>query len=209
VRRVADDGQRGVPVNEWCRALLEVGDQLRAVVARQPEDDTGDPVVNLDKANRRYLHFYRVNARILTAVEEAATVDTVFSEFRVKRREHHVDRVTATSRRLQEHGLADPTIDAQYTAGALVAMLSSLAYWSATIPGVYDEERTAQTVSGIWVQAIGLRRSAPPPRTRIYSRHQSELGSFLASLSSNSRPFAASGPAPALVTKTSRPLSAS
>jgi AcrR family transcriptional regulator len=144
--------------------VSEVGDQLRAVVARQPEDDPGDALVSLDRANRRYLRFYRENARILTAVEEAATVDTAVYEFRLQRREFHIQRVTSTIERLQERGLADPAIDAHYTAGALVAMLSSLAFWCATIPDAYDEERTAQTITTIWAQALGLRQPRPPVR---------------------------------------------
>ena len=48
-----------------------VGDHLRLVLARQPGNDTGDAIMNVKTANRRYLPFYRVIARLLTTVEEA------------------------------------------------------------------------------------------------------------------------------------------
>lgn len=141
--------------------VREVGDQLRAVITRPPDNGPEDPRLSVDRANRRYLTFYRENARLLTAVEEAATVDSVIHDFRAERRQHHIRRVTASIERLQECGLADPAVDAHHTAVALVAMLSTFAFWCAKIPEDYDEERTAQTINNIWAQAIGLTQTRP------------------------------------------------
>jgi AcrR family transcriptional regulator len=143
--------------------FLEVGQQITAAVTHGPEDVPGDTMANLDRANRRYLRVYRENAQILTLADQVATIDPVIHEVRLQGRSRHVARVTETIRRLQEHGKADAAVDAHTTAGALVAMLSSFAYWSSVTPGEYDEEASAQAVTAIWARAIGLRETRTRP----------------------------------------------
>ncbi len=137
--------------------FLEVGQLITAAVGHGPDDVPGDTLANLDRANRRYLQVYRENAKILALAEQVATIDPVIHEVRLQGRARHVARVTETIRRLQEHGWADTAVDAHTTAGALVAMLSSFAYWCSVTPGKYDEEASAQTVTAIWARAIGLK----------------------------------------------------
>jgi hypothetical protein len=68
-----------------------------------------------------------------------------------------VERVERTITSLQDRGLADPDIDPHTSAGALVSMLSSFAHWSSILSEEYEEEAVVQTVTAIWVKAIGLR----------------------------------------------------
>lgn len=138
--------------------FLEVGQQITAAVTHGPEDVPGDTLANLDRANRRYLRVYRENAQILILADQVASIDPVIHEVRLQGRSRHVARVTETIRRLQKHGKADSAVDAHTTAGALVAMLASFAYWSSVTPGEYDEEASAQAVTAIWARAIGLRK---------------------------------------------------
>jgi AcrR family transcriptional regulator len=136
--------------------VLEVGQEISTAVAHHPDDVRGDTLANLRRANRRYLRAYRRHERMLTLADQVATVDPLVHEFRVRGRSRHVERVANTIRRLQEHGLADRDIDVHSTAAALVAMLSSYAYWSSATPGEYDEDRAVDTVTMIWARAIAL-----------------------------------------------------
>jgi AcrR family transcriptional regulator len=143
--------------------LMEMGARVREAVAHGPEDVAGDTLKNLERANRRYLEVHHEHARLMVLYEQVATIDPVIERFRVDARRRHVDRVTKTIRRLQDRGLADPEVDPAPTAAALVAMLSSYAYWS-TVKGMKaDVPKTARTVTAIWSRAIGLRRETPAP----------------------------------------------
>jgi AcrR family transcriptional regulator len=139
---------------------------MRAVVARFGEAIAGPPgevYANafdaLDRSNRRYLDAYRANSVIWALAEQVATIDPEIHEIRLRGRRQHVERVAATIRRWQDHGIADPGIDPHTTAGALVSMLSNFAYWWLAGGDSYDPEAAAATLSDIWARAVGLRRS--------------------------------------------------
>jgi AcrR family transcriptional regulator len=114
----------------------------------------------LDASNRRYLDAYRENSVIWALAEQVATIDPEIHEIRLRGRRQHVDRVAATIRRWQDRGIADPGIDPQTTAGALVSMLSNFAYWWLAGDDSYDAEAAAATLTDIWARAVGLRRLA-------------------------------------------------
>ncbi|HEV2243498.1 MAG TPA: TetR/AcrR family transcriptional regulator [Streptosporangiaceae bacterium] len=114
----------------------------------------------LDASNRRYLDAYRENSVIWALAEQVATIDPEIHEIRLRGRRQHVERVAATIRRWQDRGIADPGIDPQTTAGALVSMLSNFAYWWLVGGDSYDPEAAAATLTDIWARAVGLRRPA-------------------------------------------------
>jgi len=114
----------------------------------------------LDASNRRYLDAYRANSVIWALAEQVATIDPEIHEIRLRGRRQHVERVAATIRRWQDRGIADPGIDPQTTAGALVSMLSNFAYWWLAGGDSYDPEAAAATLTDIWARAVGLRRPA-------------------------------------------------
>ncbi len=137
--------------------VTDVSAEIDSAVAHHSTDQTGDPIGNLLNANRRYLEAYYANSKMLTLIEQVATTDPEIHRHRIASRRRHVQRVASTIRRLQERGDADPAIDAFTTAGALVAMLSSFAYWS-TIH-IDDYRDVDQVVTDIWIRAIGLKKN--------------------------------------------------
>jgi AcrR family transcriptional regulator len=114
----------------------------------------------LDASNRRYLDAYRENSVIWALAEQVATIDPEIHEIRLRGRRQHVERVAATIRRWQDRGIADPGIDPQTTAGALVSMLSNFAYWWLAGGDSYDPEAAAATLTDIWARAVGLPKPA-------------------------------------------------
>ncbi len=134
----------------------EVSAAIDEAVAHAAEDVLGDAIGNLRRSNRRYLKVHAANARMLAIVDQVASSDPEVLQSRREGRQRHVGRVERTIRHLQERGLADRSLDAHTVAGALVAMLSSFAAWSTINPGEYDEEVVANTVTTIWVRALGM-----------------------------------------------------
>ena len=57
----------------------------------------------------------------------------------------HVERVARAIRRWQDRGLADPGVDPDTMAGALVSMISNFAYWWLAGGDSYDDEAAAAT----------------------------------------------------------------
>ncbi len=136
--------------------VTEVSAEIDAAVAHQPSDASGDVVGNLLKANRRYLEAHYANVKILSLIEQVATTDPEIHAHRLASRRRHVQRVASTIRRLQQRGEADQSTDAFTTAGALVAMLSSFAYWSTVHMDDYQD--VDEVVTNIWIRSIGLKQ---------------------------------------------------
>ena len=140
--------------------MRDVGAQFREAIAGPPGEVRADAYRALDASNRRYLDAYRENSVIWALAEQVATIDPEIHEIRLRGRRQHVERVAATIRRWQDRGIADPGIDPQTTAGALVSMLSNFAYWWLAGGDSYDPEAAAATLTDIWARAVGLRRPA-------------------------------------------------
>jgi AcrR family transcriptional regulator len=138
--------------------MREVGEQFRDAVAAQPGQTRTDPYQALDRANRRFLDVYRENSVIWAIAEQVATIDPEIHRIRLRGRRQHVDRVAKTIRRWQDRGIADPDIDPETTAGALVSMLSNFAYWWLAGGDTYEPEAAAATLTSIWARAVGLKR---------------------------------------------------
>lgn len=148
--------------------VRDVGIEISEAVAHTSEDLPGETLRNLENANRRYLDVYRKHMKILVLYEQVATMDPEINAMRVDGRRRHVARVEKTITRLQERGVADATIDAHTTAGALVAMLGSFAYWSSTMR--YDHDTTVSTVTMIWVRALGMDALEVPKKARAATK---------------------------------------
>jgi AcrR family transcriptional regulator len=155
----------------WVCVVAEVGRQVDEAVASSHDDQLGDAYEALDRSNRAFLDAYRANSAIIALIEQLATVDEESHALRLAGRQHHVERVANTIRRLQRRRVADPDIDPVTTAGALVAMLSNFAYWWFAGGDQYDADRATRTLTDIWARAIGLQRgpsrgrTAPAPRS--------------------------------------------
>jgi AcrR family transcriptional regulator len=140
--------------------MRAVGVQFREAIAGPPGEVHADAYHALDASNRRYLDTYRENSVIWALAEQVATIDPEIHEIRLRGRRQHVERVAATIRRWQDRGIADPGIDPQTTAGALVSMLSNFAYWWLAGGDSYDPEAAAATLTEIWARAVGLPKAA-------------------------------------------------
>jgi len=146
--------------NAFLAVMREVGAQFREAIAGPPGEVHADAYQALDASNRRYLDAYRTNSVIWALAEQVATIDPEIHEIRLRGRRQHVERVAATIRRWQDRGIADPGIDPQTTAGALVSMLSNFAYWWLAGGDSYDPEAAAATLTDIWARAVGLPKTA-------------------------------------------------
>lgn len=134
-------------------------DVIRQVVGfeRAPE---ADPIASLEVANRNYLAVVRANADLYALVDQVASFDERVKKARLRSHQGHVGRVADSIRRWQRDGYADPAVDPDTTAAALVSMLSNFAYWLYVGGDSYDEDVAAATLTSVWVRACGLARTA-------------------------------------------------
>jgi AcrR family transcriptional regulator len=135
-----------------------VDEEVDAAVGHATTDVPGEPLTNLLHANARYFEWHRANSKIMNLIEQVSTIDPEIFARRIEGRRRHVDRVAAILTRMQRRGLARIEGDIRTTAGALIAMLGSVAYWSSICPEDYLD--VEETVTGIWAQAIGLEERA-------------------------------------------------
>jgi len=148
----------------------EVNEAVLAAVASEPSPPGADPVQRLDAANRRYIAAYRTYAKLYGLVEQVATIDPDVQASRLRSRRAHVERVTATIRRWQRRGLADPALDPGTTAALLVSMTSNFCYWWFVGGEAHDDERAATELTATWVRVTGLRRRPRPSWVRAATR---------------------------------------
>jgi len=138
-----------------------VSEEIDAAVGHRDDDIHGEPLTNLLHANARYLEVRRRNSKILNLIDQVSTYDPEIHAQRIAGRQRHIDRVAGILRRMQERGLANIEGDVRTTAGALVAMLASAAYWESICPDDYPDLEAS--VTAIWARAIGLEASVPGP----------------------------------------------
>jgi AcrR family transcriptional regulator len=85
------------------------------------------PHERIRQAIRLHLESYREEARIMGVIEQVARYDEQVQAVQLARHQHYRDQVADSIRRLQRHGLADPSLDPNITASALGAMTSRFA----------------------------------------------------------------------------------
>lgn len=113
-----------------------------------------DPRARIEAANRLYLRAVTANARILRVLESQADTRADFRALRVQLREVFVKRGTAGLVRLQEQGLADPSLPVEATVSALGAMVEAFAHlWR---EDGLDEDTAVAVLTRLWCGAIGL-----------------------------------------------------
>lgn len=127
---------------------------VEARPARASRDMTPQQVIR--RSNEGYLRWHKANSRWLAVVEEASGTDEVAHERRLAARRREVARVARSIRRWQAEGQLDPSIAPEPTAGALVSMMVNFAYWLYEGGDKYDEQEAIDTVTTVWLKAIGL-----------------------------------------------------
>jgi AcrR family transcriptional regulator len=126
-----------------------------------PDQSGVDPATAIDTANRNWVETYSRNREFLGLLEQVSTIDPQVHAARLEGRLRQVARIAAIIERWQKEGLADASIDARTTAGALQAMQSNFCYWWMVGGDPYDHEAAIETMNSVWTRAIGIA-PAPP-----------------------------------------------
>jgi AcrR family transcriptional regulator len=112
-------------------------------------------------AIRGYLAFYRENARMMAVLEQIATYDSSFRALRRDMRRGTAERATRFVSGMQRRGLADAAVDARYAGTALTGMIDRFAYVWFILEEEFDEAVAEDTLTRLWLQAIGSSVDAP------------------------------------------------
>jgi AcrR family transcriptional regulator len=157
------------------RAVMQgVLDDLTERAGGEPVDSVAsssapaDPVRGIIEANRSYVIGYRRNARLMSLLSQVAERDAEVQAIGIAIRGHFETRISRAIARWQVQGLAYSDLDPVYTANALAYMVDRfLAEW-VSLDLAYDEELVADTLSKLWIRALGLGEGprATPPDTR-------------------------------------------
>ncbi|MGI5272692.1 TetR/AcrR family transcriptional regulator [Nonomuraea sp. CA-218870] len=115
-----------------------------------------DPYARIAAANRLYLRAWAANSRLVRMLEHAATVDDRFGGLLLELREVFVRRGEDGLRRLQEQGLADPSLDPRLTAIMLGGMVEHFAHVWLDLGEPAGEEAAVDHLTRLWARAIGL-----------------------------------------------------
>jgi len=138
--------------------------RLRAIA------DRDDPVAVIEAAHRAYLAAYRRNAKLMGLMEQVTQIDQQFRAVRHRRTRAFVERNARAISRLQEQGLADPSLDPRLAAQAVSAMVSRMAY-QRYVQGSSNAsgEALVRVLTRLWVNALGIPQTgeaAPPLHTQ-------------------------------------------
>jgi AcrR family transcriptional regulator len=115
------------------------------------------PIAEIEAGNRAYLTWYRRNARLMRALEQAATCDENLRELRRKRGEAFARRNARSIKELQERGLADPDLDPLLAAKAVDAMVGRMAYGVYVLGDDCPFEDLVSMLTRLWVNALQIK----------------------------------------------------
>ncbi len=122
----------------------------------------GEAYARIEAANRLYLRAVTANARILRVLETVGDTHEGFRRLRRQLREGFVSRGMDGLVRLQQAGLADPTLPPRAVASAMGAMVEAFAHlWQDPVEQL-DEDAAVDVLTRLWAGAIGLPRSHWP-----------------------------------------------
>lgn len=115
---------------------------------------------SIESANRDYLEAYRGNAALMAVLEEFSTINEGFRAIRKRRAVAFSERNARTIERLQARGVADPELDPYLAALSLSGMVSRAAYHAFVLEVDDDLEMLIATVTRLWLNALGISKSA-------------------------------------------------
>ena len=169
--RITDiTAEAGVAAGSFYTYFNTKEDALAAVMAEVQEEmlhprlrvlaDSDDPLAVIEAANRAYLAAYRRNVKLMALMEQVAQIDEDFRRMRLRRVRAFEQRNAEAVRRLQQRGLADPSLDPRLAARAVSAMVSRVAYLR-YVQGYGNEssEALVRTLSALWAGALGIGNS--------------------------------------------------
>jgi AcrR family transcriptional regulator len=133
--------------------------------SRQSAAET--PFERILETNRAYYEAYRRNRALNKVLEAVATFDDTLRQQRVVIRRRYVDRTEKAIRRWQAEGLASPHLDPHYAASSLGSMVDRTIYVWLVLGEDHDPDVGLDTLSRLWVRALGLPEPDPvPPRRK-------------------------------------------
>ncbi len=116
-----------------------------------------DPIKRVESANGRFMDAYRENAQMMAVIEQVASLYPDFHLLRRQLRQRFVERIRSNIERWQAGGVADPDVDSHTAAHALVSMTDNFGYLWFVLEEPFDEQTALQTLTQLWVRALGLR----------------------------------------------------
>jgi AcrR family transcriptional regulator len=141
---------------------LQVVDDLSGAPHRDPDNDTGDPVRDITYAVREYIRVCVGYGRITSSIQQVSHVDAELRAYRQEVTARNAARGERYIRRLQREGIVPADIDPAAVAPVLQTMVVHAVYEHLVLyeTGAQEEE-LANTLSQIWLRAIGIG-SGPP-----------------------------------------------
>ena len=127
-------------------------------------NSTASPYERIHEGIRRNLESYRDEARIMGVIEQVSRFDENLRAFRNER--HHVSsaQIADSIRRLQQHGLADKSLDPVIAAAGLGAMTYRFPeMWFVQDLVDCDFDQGVDQLTRLFVNALGLHRTAGVP----------------------------------------------
>jgi AcrR family transcriptional regulator len=150
---------------ELFRAVMQgVLDDLTERDRREPATAVEDPAQGIVEANRSYVAGYRKNARLMSLLSQVAERDPEVRAIGLAIRDHFETRISRAIVRWQAAGLAYSDLDPVYTANALAYMVDRFLQEWYSLDLRYDEERVADTLSKLWIRALGMGDGPKNPR---------------------------------------------
>lgn len=157
---------------------FESKEDILQTIAEQIESDiqsmqtgidqiTGDEATRaaelIRSSTRRFLRFYRDNAKMMAVLEQVATHHPLFKHLRLRMRRSAAFRAIGLIERLQGSGLVPDTVNARYAAVALTGMVDRFAYVWFILEDDFDEDTAVGELSRLWFQAVSATPIAPAP----------------------------------------------
>ena len=112
--------------------------------------------MRIERANRGYLHAYQARAKIMAALEQAATLSEGLAAIRRDLRRLWVDRATQAIQRWQDRGLVDTELDARYAASSLGSMVDRSAYVWIVLGEPFEEEMAVEQLTRLYCNALRI-----------------------------------------------------
>lgn len=123
------------------------------------DSDLSNIAAILAASNRAYIDAYKRNAKLNLLLEQVATIDPEFRRLRLARSAAFVQRSARWIKRLQDEGYADPELDPDMAARALLPMVGRMAYHAFGLEDEGpDEDAIVETATIVWLNALGIPR---------------------------------------------------
>jgi AcrR family transcriptional regulator len=117
---------------------------------------------SIEQANQQFIDSFRRNAAMIRVLEEVATYNDDFRELRREVRHRFIERIARSFKQHQARGAVSPSVDAEYAAHALGAMMDRFCYAWFVLEEDFDEARALAELNRIWLSTLGL---APADRS--------------------------------------------